>query len=367
MQFTVCREDLLRPLGLVSGALIGRPANPILSHVLLKAEGQTLSMTGTDLEVEMVAMVNVQVTIPGLITVPARKLLDICRALPAQAMLELCLKDERLTLRSGRSRCMLNTLPAQDFPSSGTLEASLEFNMPQAEFLRLIEATQFSMANQDVRYYLNGLSFETDQQGIRTVGADGHRLATCRRECLSTPLGAQQVILPRKAVSELARLLTNDAGTLTIQMGQNNFRVIFEHFFFTTKLIDGRFPDYQRTLPQTPDKTLIVPRETLKQAFARAAILSNEKFRGVRMTLSQSSLCITANNPEKEEAEEWLDAIDYQGPDLEIGFNVSYILDVLNALKSEHIKMSLTDATCSVAIEAHPPSDVVYVVMPMRL
>lgn len=367
MQFTTSREALLRPLQLVSGALMGRPNNPILSHVLLQVNNQQLAITGTDLEVEMVAMLDVHATEHGSITVPARKLLDICRALPIQASLDLTLDNDRLTLRSGRSRYMLNTLPAEQFPKTDELASVLTFELSQIDLLALIEATQFSMASQDVRYYLNGLSLETENKSIRTVSSDGHRLATSLRECLRESIAEKQIILPRKAVTELSRLLTQDNNTpITVQIGPQNFRALFPQFTFTSKLVDGRFPDYRRTLPTTPDKILIASRETLKQAFTRAAVLSNEKFRGVRVNLEPGSLRITANNPEQEEAEEWLD-VDYPGEPLEIGFNVSYILDVLNTLKCEQVKMSFTNATSSVVLESYPQGDTIYVVMPMRL
>ncbi len=366
MQFTVSREDLLRPLQLVSGAIIGRPTNPILSHVLLNAESNQLSMTGTDQELEMIAMVNAQIVTSGYITVPARKLLDICRALPTQAQLQFSLERERLILRSQRSRYAMNTLSAEQFPNIGDLQTDFSFHVSQADLTALIEATQFSMASQDIRYYLNGLSFETEGENIRVVGSDGHRLAMCQHACLDTEVINKQIILPRKAVNELSRLLSTDRQSVNIQIGANHFRAVFEQFTFTTRLVHGRFPDYRRTLPANPDKVLIVSRETLKQAFTRAAVLSNEKFRGIRVNLVSGSLCITANNPEQEEAEEWLD-VDYQGADLEIGFNVSYVLDVLNVLKCEQVKISLTDAFSSVSIEAYPHTDAVYVVMPMRL
>ncbi len=367
MQFSISRDSLLRPLQLVSGSIGGRPTLPILSNVLLNVTEQRLSLTGTDLEVEMVGLVPLAgaVTV-GSITTPARKLLDICRGLPDGSQLDFVLEGERLILRSGRSRYSLSTLPAADYPNIEEWNSVLEFDISQQELKRLMEATQFSMASQDVRFYLNGMLFETSGQGLRTVGTDGHRLATCRREVLNEPQSDHQVILPRKGVLELARLLENDDRTIRLQIGLNNLRAEAEGFIFTSKLVDGRFPDYRRVFPRQSDKILIAERELLKQAFSRAAILSNEKFRGVRLHLTTNLLHITANNPEQEEAEELID-VQYEGPELEVGFNVSYVLDVLNALKCEQVKWYLTDANSSALLEDASNDDAQYVVMPMRL
>ncbi|PSJ41232.1 DNA polymerase III subunit beta [Zobellella endophytica] len=367
MQFTISREALLRPLQLVSSALGGRPNLPILNNILLSVGDNALSMTGTDTEVEMVAIValNEPVT-EGNTTVPARKMLDICRGLPDGAELTFTLEGERLLLRSGRSRFNLSTLPATDFPNIEDWSSELEFDINQLALKKLIESTQFSMAIQDVRYYLNGMLFETDGQWLRTVATDGHRLATCQRQLLEHELPAQQVIVPRKGVLELSKLLEHEDQNVRLQIGKSNLRAVTSGFIFTSKLVDGRFPDYRRVLPRECDKTLICGREELKQAFSRAAILSNEKFRGVRLNMQDQTLKITANNPEQEEAEEMLD-VEYQGSELEIGFNVSYVLDVLGTLKSDQVKISLKDASSSGLIEAEDNGDALYVVMPMRL
>ncbi|ART82430.1 DNA polymerase III subunit beta [Oceanisphaera profunda] len=367
MQFTISREALLRPLQLVSSALGGRPNLPILNNILLSVSDNALLMTGTDTEVEMIARVELQGNVTdGRTTVPARKMLDLCRGLPDGAELKFSQEGERLILRSGRSRFNLATLAAEDFPNIEEWSSELEFDINQLALKKLIESTQFSMAVQDVRYYLNGMLFETDGQLLRTVATDGHRLATCQRELLSESLPAQQVIVPRKGVLELVKLLEHDDQDVRLQIGKNNIRAVTAGFTFTSKLVDGRFPDYRRVLPRECDKTLICGREELRQAFSRAAILSNEKFRGVRLNMQAQVLKITANNPEQEEAEEVLD-VDYQGTDLEIGFNVSYVLDVLGTLKSDKVKISLKDASSSGLIEAEDCGDALYVVMPMRL
>ncbi|WP_205439061.1 DNA polymerase III subunit beta [Edwardsiella tarda] len=366
MKFIVEREHLIKPLQQVSSPLGGRPTLPILGNLLLQVGDGHLSLTGTDLEMEMVARVPLsQPHEAGATTVPARKFLDICRGLPDGAEISVALDGDRMLVRSGRSRFSLSTLPAADFPNLDDWQSEVEFTLPQATLKRLIEATQFSMAHQDVRYYLNGMLFETEGEELRTVATDGHRLAVC-----SMPIGQSlphhSVIVPRKGVIELMRLLDGGETPLRLQIGSSNLRAHVGGFIFTSKLVDGRFPDYRRVLPKNPDKTLEAGCDELKQAFARAAILSNEKFRGVRLHVSHNQLKITANNPEQEEAEELLD-VNYPGSDLEIGFNVSYVLDVLNALKCERVVMMLTDAVSSVQIEDAASQAAVYVVMPMRL
>lgn len=366
MKFIVEREQLLKPLQQVSGPLGGRPTLPILGNLLLQVTEGSLLLTGTDLEMEMVARVALtQAHEPGSTTVPARKFLDICRGLPDGAEITLSLEGDRMLVRSGRSRFSLSTLPASDFPNLDDWQSEVEFTLPQATLKRLIEATQFSMAHQDVRYYLNGMMFETEGEELRTVATDGHRLAVC-----SMPIGqalpSHSVIVPRKGVIELLRLLDGGDTPLQVQIGGSNIRAHVGDYIFTSKLVDGRFPDYRRVLPKNPDKALEAGCDLLKQAFARAAILSNEKFRGVRLYITENQLKITANNPEQEEAEEMLD-VSYNGTELEIGFNVSYVLDVLNALKCENVRLLLTDSVSSVQIEDVASPAAAYVVMPMRL
>ncbi|CNE30201.1 DNA polymerase III subunit beta [Yersinia nurmii] len=366
MKFIIEREHLLKPLQQVSSPLGGRPTLPILGNLLLQVTEGSLLLTGTDLEMEMVARVALSHSHEqGATTVPARKFFDIWRGLPEGAEITVALDGDRLLVRSGRSRFSLSTLPAADFPNLDDWQSEVEFMLPQATMKRLIESTQFSMAHQDVRYYLNGMLFETEGEELRTVATDGHRLAVC-----SMPIGqtlpSHSVIVPRKGVMELVRLLDGGETPLRLQIGSNNIRAHVGDFIFTSKLVDGRFPDYRRVLPKNPDKTLEAGCDLLKQAFARAAILSNEKFRGVRLYVSHNQLKITANNPEQEEAEEILD-VSYEGEEMEIGFNVSYVLDVLNALKCEDVRLLLTDSTSSVQIEDSASQAAAYVVMPMRL
>ncbi|WP_218312113.1 DNA polymerase III subunit beta [Alteromonas antoniana] len=366
MKFTISREKFLQPLQLVSGAVERRHTLPILSNVLIKVSEDALWLTGTDLEVELISSIKLEGEFSeGEITVPAKKLFDIIRGISDGTDISFSLDGNKALIRAGRGRYTLSTLSANDYPNLEDWEGEVEFEISCSDLKRLIDSTHFSMAQQDVRYYLNGMSLETEDNIIRTVATDGHRLALCRLEYNNT-LPARQVIIPRKGVLEISRLIGEDDKLLKIQIGANHLRLFSSDFIFTSKLVDGRFPDYRRVLPKDGDKTVLASKAVLKEAFSRAAILSNEKFRGVRLNLSSGELKITANNPEQEEAEEIVD-VDYQGDDLEIGFNVAYLIDVLNALVSEKVQISLSDSNASALIQDAEDDAALYVIMPMRL
>jgi len=367
MKFSINRESLLKPLLLVSGAVERKSTLPILSNILVDVSGQSLTLTATDLELEMVSYVNIDNQAEdGRITIPARKLLDICKSLPENSMLTFESDADVIKLSTGRSKYSLSTLPATDFPNIEDWRGDVEFDLLKSELLRLIESTHFSMANQDVRYYLNGMSIETENNEIRSVATDGHRLAICKISNDALSLPARQVIVPRKGILEIIRLLNPIDETIKIFLGSNHIRIIDTEFSFTSKLVDGRFPDYRRVLPRNGDKVFETNKDQLRQVLSRASILSNEKFKGVRLNFSSSLLKITANNPEQEQAEEEIE-INFPYDDLEIGFNVSYVLDVLNAIKDNEVKFTLADANSSVVIEGAETGEALYVVMPMRL
>lgn len=367
MKFSLTRDLLLKPLLLVSGAVERKSTLPILGNILLEVSGQTLTMTATDLELEMISSTQVNNRgEDGRITVPARKLLDICKSLPDTADIEFELVNDSIHIACGRSRYTLVTLPGTDFPNIEEWQGDVEFNLQKLQLLRLIESTHFSMANQDVRYYLNGMSIETENNEIRSVATDGHRLAICKIANDGLTLPARQVIVPRKGILEIIRLLAPIEQEIKISLGTNHIRIVDTDFSFTSKLVDGRFPDYRRVLPRNGDKVLVTNKEQLRQVLSRASILSNEKFKGVRLNFAPNELKITANNPEQEHAEEYLE-IDFPFDNLEIGFNVSYILDVLNAIKDESVKFTLSDANSSVVIEGNETGEALYVIMPMRL
>ncbi|MEH6580625.1 MAG: DNA polymerase III subunit beta [Halioglobus sp.] len=367
MKFVISRAALLKPLNLVAGVVERRQTLPILANVLLVLEGDRLSLTGTDLEVELVGRVQLpSAGEPGEITVPARKLVDICKSLPEGCDIELSSDENKVTVKSGRSRFTLSTLPPREFPNVEDSMGTHQFVVKQGQLKRLIDRTGFAMAQQDVRYYLNGMLWELKEGRLRVVATDGHRLAMCTLPSTLDVKEDTQIILPRKGVIELSRLLLEEDEDIAVVIGGNHIRATTEEFTFTSKLVDGKFPDYQRVLPRAADKIVMGDRLELRQAFTRTAILSNEKYRGVRLLVSPGSLKIVANNPEQEEAEEVV-SVDYEGDTLEVGFNVSYLLDVLGVLSGTKIKFSLSDPNSSALVEESDDGDSLYVVMPMRL
>ena len=365
MKFTAAREALLKPLQAVIGVVERRQTMPILSNVLIIAKEGQLSVTATDLEVELVAETEVDSASDGEITVSGRKLLDICRALPEGTDVNVSLSGEKLAVRAGRSKFNLVTLPAAEFPVVEDIKASQTITVSQKSLGRLIEKTHFSMAQQDVRYYLNGMLLEAGGKHLRAVATDGHRLALCQADLEGDDLEEQQVIVPRKGVLELQRLMSGD-GDLNIELGSNHIRIQLDGIRFTSKLIDGRFPEYDRVIPKESSNELKADRTEFKSALQRTAILSNEKYRGIRLVIRDSGVVLQAHNPEQEEAEEEL-AVEYAGEDIEIGFNVNYLLDALGAVEGDDVTLSVQDSNSSCLIRQPGNDDCTFVVMPMRL
>ena len=368
MKFTIPREALLKPLQLVTGVVERRQTLPVLANLLIQADSHGLSLTGTDLEVEMVARCEVPVEQPGEVTIPARKLADIWRALPDEAQVSVFVESERATIRSGRSRFTLATLPAADFPKVEGGDSDVVVKLGQRQFGKLIEQVSFAMAHQDVRVFLNGMLLEVGGDILKAVATDGHRLAMASQACETNADSGviKQAIVPRKAVMEMARLLGEEDETLSIHLGRSHLKLTKGGITLTTKLVDGQFPDYEKVVPKDASRVLDGDRNTLKQGFQRASILSNEKYRGVRLAISPDSLMIQANNPEQEEAEETV-PVQFSGDQLEIGFNVSYLLDVLSVIDSDQVQISVSDANSSALLEGVDDNNAVYVVMPMRL
>lgn len=366
MKFTIDRESLVKPLQIVSGVVERRQTLPILSNVLISVTADKLAMSTTDLEVEMQAQTPIKGAKQGEITLPARKFMDICRALPEKSKIEVNLDGARAIIRSGKSRFVLSTLPANEFPNIETSKNVLSFAIPQGKLRHVIERTHFAMAHQDVRYYLNGMFLETGEDHVRMVATDGHRLALCDTAIKIKSKESQQLIIPRKGIQELLRLLEDSKETAQVELGANYIRITTDGMGFTSKLIDGRFPDYQNVVPQGGDKNITCSRDALRQALNRVSILSNEKYRGIRLQFTKGLLRIFAHNPEQEEAEEEV-VIDYNGDNLEIGFNVNYLLDAITACTSEQIELLLSDPNSCCLIHGTGEKDCKYVVMPMRL
>lgn len=366
MRFTLQREAFLKPLAQVVNVVERRQTLPVLANFLVQVQNGQLSLTGTDLEVEMVSRIAVEDAQDGETTIPARKLFEIIRALPDGSRITVSQTGDKITVQAGRSRFTLATLSAGDFPSVDEVEATERIAVPEAALKELIERTAFAMAQQDVRYYLNGLLFDLRGDALRTVATDGHRLALCETD-LAKPSGSKrQIIVPRKGVTELQRLLESGDREIELEVGRSHVRVKRDDVTFTSKLIDGRFPDYEAVIPIGADREVKVDREALRASLQRAAILSNEKYRGIRVEVSPGNLKISAHNPEQEEAQEEIEA-DTTVSDLAIGFNVNYLLDALSALRDEEVIIQLRDSNSSALVRESSSEKSRHVVMPLRL
>ena len=364
MKFKIQREILLKPIQQIIGAVERRQTMPILSNFLLRNVNGHLVITATDLELEVSAMVDVAPE-GDAITIPGRKLLDICKSLPEGNELNFIHRDAKLELKSGKSRFTLATLPASEFPLVDGVKIDESLIIDKEPLHSLIEDTSFAMAQQDVRYYLNGLMLEAKEGVLRAVATDGHRLSMA-----DIPFDAEgmdrQVIVPKKAVQELMRILGSSQGQVELLFSQNHLQANLDNIRFVTKLIDGKFPDYQRVIPEGHQYIAGIERDNLRASLMRTSILSNEKYRGIRLSFFKNSLKIQAHNPEQEEAEEVID-VNYDGPEIEIGFNVSYLIDVLNCMKTDEVNFYLQDTNSSLLIVSPETEHRKYVVMPMRL
>lgn len=364
---TTTRDALLAPLQSVSGIVEKRHTLPILSNVLIEKHGDQLTMLATDIEIQ------IRTTTAGdlggddaSITVGARKLQDILRALPDSAEVKLTLDDKRLTVRAGKSRFALQTLPAADYPRMNLPDGdNARFTVSQKTFKRQLAQVAYSMAQQDIRYYLNGLLLIAEGKELRMVATDGHRLAYASSQ-IESELPRTEVILPRKTVMELARQLSDTEDVLEVVLAGNQAVFRFGPIEFVTKLIDGKFPDYERVIPQNHPKMLTFERAPLLASLTRVAILTSDKFRGVRLILEDGILRIASSNNEQEEAQEEIE-IDYQGDPLDIGFNVTYLLDVLNNVATDQIEWRFNDGNSSALLTLPGNDSFKYVVMPMRI
>jgi len=360
------RDALLKPLQAVSGIVERRHTLPILSNVLLERKGEKIHFVATDLEIQIATEAESKGKgEDAAVTVSARKLQEILRALPEKSKVVLEQKENRLHVKAGKSHFSLQTLPAEDFPRQIPAAAQHKEKIPQKELKRLFYLVQYAMAQQDVRYYLNGMLLVIEDDQIRVIATDGHRLGYASSK-QKQKKAHQEVILPRKAVLEVGRLLDDTENEVTLEVAQNQVRFSFSNIDLITKVVDGKFPDYTRVIPSNYQKHIQISRQTLLQALQRMAILANEKFRGVRWVLTDKSLRIVCTNNEQEEAEEELE-VDYKGEPLDIGFNISYLLDVLNNLDSEQVDCAFGDANSSALITIPGNSEFKYVVMPMRI
>jgi len=362
----IARDALLKPLQAVSGIVERRHTLPILANVLLEQRDGSLYVTATDLEMQITAHSAMEGKDGQSTTVGARKLQDLLRALPDDSTLNIDVGNSKMTVRAGRSRFNLQTLAAGDYPRIGVATEQLQsLSLPQKDLRALFKLVEFAMAQQDIRYYLNGMLLVLDKSTLQAVATDGHRLSWASIG-VAGDFARQEVILPRKTVLELGKLLTDSDDTVTIDILANQVRFRFSNVELVSKVVDGKFPDFNRVIPVGHGKHVELDRVTLLSALQRAAILSNEKFRGVRVVLGSDQLKIICTNSEQEEAEEEL-PIDYKGDPLDIGFNITYLLDALSNLAVERVKFAFGDANSSALVTMPERDDYKYVVMPMRI
>lgn len=367
MNIKIDRDALLKPLSSVSSIVERRHTLPILSNLLLEARQDSLTLTATDLEMQI--SLSLPATPGGEVatTVSARKMLDICRSLPELSQITLDISDNRMQIKAGKSRFNLQTLPAGDYPLMAKVggETSLVLNLAQSQLKKLLRQVEYAMAQQDIRYYLNGLLFEVNGNRLSVVGTDGHRLSFTSME-LPQSYEKLELILPRKTVLELIKLLDDSEEPVSVEVSTNQVNFSFSGIRLISKVIDGKFPDYTRVIPSGHGNTFDISRVNLLLAMQRASILSNEKYRGIRMVLGKGSLRLISSNSEQEDAEEEME-IDYNGDPLDIGFNVTYMIDVLTHHSSENITFAFADANSSCLVTVPDDANYKYVVMPMRI
>jgi len=367
MNIKINRETLLKPLSSVTSIVERRHTLPILSNLLLEAKDNQIVLTATDLEMQISLAVNTDVGGSLSTTISAKKLLDICRSLPDNAEINMATSESRVQVKAGKSRFNLQTLPAADYPvmSKAQAASSTLVKIAQNSLKRLFKQVEFAMAQQDIRYYLNGLLFEVSGNQLNIVGTDGHRLSFTSTE-LDQFYEKQEIILPRKTVIELIKLLDDSEEEVAIEITSGQVNFSFSDIKLISKVIDGKFPDYSRVIPTGHQNSLTIDRTTILLSMQRASILSNEKYRGIRMVLGTNSLRLVSTNSEQEEAEEELD-INYTGDSLDIGFNVTYMIDVLNNVDNEQVIFSFADANSSCLVTIPQDNNYKYVVMPMRI
>ena len=369
MKLLIKREAIIQPLTSVNSVVERRQTLPILANAYLKLDDNRLWITGTDLEVEITTSVdNVNVEEEGECTITAQKFLDICRALPDDADIKLQSEKSKVLIQSKRSRFTLQSLPSDDFPRIETQNWQERFTISQAELKQLIDNTSFSMAQQDVRYYLNGLLFEISKDKLVSVATDGHRLSKSETKITgSDNQEARQAIIPRKAITELNRLLNANDENVTVELNDHHIRFTFAQIIFTSKLIDGKFPDYKSVMSAKLPVKIDLDRQEFYQTLLRASILTNDKFRGIRLGLKDSVIKVASTNPEQEEANDEMPLNEYTGPEMEIGFNVNYLMDILKVLNSEKVELSVKDGNSSCTLNIPKDNTSKYLVMPMRL
>lgn len=366
MNFIINREQLLVPLQQIVSIIEKRQTMPILSNILIIVNDKCLVLTGTDLEIQLIAKINLDSSEVGEITIPARKFLDIIRLLPNEAEIKIELSNDKVKVSSGRSRFSLSTLAANNYPEFSESEFENQFLINAGKMKKALDKTIFCMANQDVRYYLNGLLLHISNSKLKLVTSDGHRLSIYE-DNIGVATGYEtRIILPRKGVVELSRLLDDEDAELNIQFSNSNIKIQIKEFVFSAKLVDSKYPDFSKVFEQPFFNQIHVQKQLLKEALTRVAILSNEKFKGVTFEVSNGLLKLSSHNPEHDEAEEEL-IIEYQGESISIAFNSQYLLDAVSNLDSELAVLSIASNSSSCFVEEPQQQLYRFIVMPMRL
>jgi len=366
MRIKIAKEVILPAMLRISGIIERRQTLPILGSVLFNVSNRRLYITATDLEVEIKTHVQIESDDEGMFTIQARKFLDICKFLPDKSDIDIVVSGDKTKILSGKSKFVLGSLTAKEFPILDISKPDVSLEIQEEKLKDLLNKTSFSMAHQDVRYYLNGLLIEIEANIVKGVATDGHRLALCRKTIDNESNCSFSVLLPRKAVAELDRMLERTQNSVYVQIFSNIARFIINESILTTKLIDGQFPDYSRVIPNLCDRKAVIDKEIFKGALIRASILSTDKYKGIRISLDKGSLTIQAHNPEQEEAEEVLD-IEYEDDSMTIGYNVGYLLDILATMDTENIELEFSASNNSSMIKPQGYDECLYVVMPMRL
>ncbi|MDB3990321.1 DNA polymerase III subunit beta [Gammaproteobacteria bacterium] len=364
MNIIINSEEFVAHLTSVVGVVDRKQTMPILGHVLISGQSGEITLTATDLEVQISSSFKANISEDFSITLPGRKLFDILRSL-GNTDVEIVSNDDAVILKTAKSKFSLQQLPANEFPLFEKPDGQQVFNMPQTDLASLLNKTQFAMAQQDVRFYLNGLLLEINPESLNVVGTDGHRLAKTNLAIDKKGINEQSCIVPRKAIQELTRSLS-DNKECKVSLLDNQASFAFSSIVLTTKLIDGTFPDYNRVIPSETSTNIILDTNILKPALQRVSILANEKFKGVRIDINKDKITISSENPEQEQAVEEIDVED-SGASLSIGFNVSYLIDAVNACKGELVNLGVNDENTSALITDPSDPDTKYVVMPMRL
>jgi len=367
MNIQISKEKLLPALTHVCGIVEKRQTLPILSNVYIKTENNLLTLVGSDLETEITTTINNIIAVDGKTTVSARKLFDICRSLKDESMINISIEENKMLINSGRSKFSLQTLSADEYPLLDTSDNEINFAISQSEFSSLLNSTSYAMAQQDVRYFLNGLLLEVGQQLIKVVSTDGHRLAKNQVSHQDLNGEIKQSIIPRKAVQEISKFLNSDSDDL-IQIGINNSHISVNSndYQFISKLIDGRYPEYQKVIPNNLDKNILLDKVLFSEILTRTAILSNEKFRGISIKIAAGSLTVTSRNPDHEEASDEMN-IEYNGETVEIGFNVNYLLDAVRGCHTDTVHFEFKDSSSSGIVKESSTTEKIALIMPMRI